>query len=704
MRQFLNPKGIPAFSFNREIEGCPETTKLKSRMAKNQYSGSYEAQAYAIAKARGGRCLSQEIETAKSYVLWKCSVKDHPAWTAQFQLVRGFPSCAGTWCPVCRWEDNRLSVEHVMKVLATRRIKLVSTEFNGVEGPIQCECLECGNIWTTKYRHLKRGHGCPECGKKTISEKLRLPRAYVADFLKKRGITLVSVLSERNYSRLHCRCDECGSEWYPDFGNIRGGSGCPKCSLEERDARRRYSLEFVRSDLDKRGIDLLSKEYANSATKLHVRFRGCGHETFAPYNAIQQGLSCPKCAHNARITKDEYEALALARGGQLLEMAKSSLHHSTWLCNRGHKFYRSYASLSQAETFCNVCSAGLAERQCKAAAEQLFRVPFQKVRVKELRGIGDRPLELDIYNASLKLAIEHNGWQHYEPQMDWGGEAAFRKQNEHDQRRRDFCRRKGITLVEIRELNTVTYISDLKRIIKEACIKGGVPLASDYDEIVLDLSPANIKTAEEEMWERIVRRANEVNYTVVSKGYPGVHGKLRLICNSGHSYTPPTVSFLQGSLCRKCWLNAKRVPVVAFPLTQERRAQAGPSAQVFDSIEQAAKATQANPNFVRMAAKGKTPTCRGYGIAQITKEQAEAFKMSAQLLREFCEEHWPNSEDFDPLAKFRLRFGKSVVLSDGRRFTSVGEAARQLGVAKCSIQHALRNGSKCCGYTVSDSS
>jgi len=148
----------------------------------------------------------------------------------------------------------------------------------------------------------------------------------------------------------------------------------------------------------------------------------------------------------------------------------------------------------------------------------------------------------------------------------WGGKPAFERQVEHDRRRLDFCRKKGITLIEIRELNTVTQISGLKQIIKEACVKGGVPLPSDYDQIALDLSPANVKTAEEEMWERILKRASEVNYAVISKGYPGVHGKLRLICNNGHLYTPPTVSFLQGCLCRKCWLNEKRVPVVAFLL------------------------------------------------------------------------------------------------------------------------------------------
>jgi hypothetical protein len=447
-------------------------------------------------------------------------------------------------------------------------------------------------------------------------------------------------------------------------------------------------------------MDLLSTEYVNSSTKLRVRFRACGHPGDISFNAIQQGRCCPKCANNARVTREDYEALAHARGGRLVEMAASVRHPSTWACNRGHKFYRAYSVLLQTDTFCTICSAGLAERQCKAAAEQIFRVPFRKIRFKEVRGIGGKPLELDIYNGLLKLAIEHNGRQHYKPQKNWGGQLAFERQVEHDRRRRGFCQEKGITLIEIRELNSVTQISDLKQIIREGCIKGGVPLPPDFDEIELDLRPANVKSAEEETWERILKRAKQVNYTVVSTGYPGVHGKLQLICNNGHSYTPTTVQFLTGYLCRKCWLNEKRVPVVVFPLTRQCQAQAGMVGQVFDSIEQTARAISANPNNVRTAAKGRNSTCKGYGIAQVTPKQVEVFKKSPQMLREFYEEKWPDWEKFDRWAKFRLRFGKPVILSDGRRFASAGEAARHLGVTKSSVLGAVRDGGKCCGFGV----
>ncbi len=665
-----------------------------------RHTGSYKTQADAIAKKQGGRCLSQVILSVISYALWKCNVKEHPVWQAQFQLVRGFPSRPGTWCPACGVDKKQLSIEHVSQMLRRRRIKLLSTEYNGVNQPIQCECLRCGYTWRTKYRHIKRGHCCRECAKRATAENRRFTYEYVTKLLKKRRITLLSKTYKNSSSPIECLCEVCGQKWRPRFGAIRNGSGCRWCGIKRRSDRQRFTHEFVAADLRKRAIELLSNEYVDCEAKLRVRFRTCGHESFINFHALRQGRGCPKCAHNARVTREEYEELARARGGQLVAMARTVDLPSTWLCGREHQFKRRFSELAQNQTFCPVCSLGLAERQCKTAVEQVFRVPFRKIRIKELHGVGGGPLELDMYNDELKLALEHNGLQHYEPQANRGGRRAFERQVEHDRRRREYCQKSGITLVEVRELNVVTPISELKPIIKEACLKGGVPLPLDFDKIELNLNPSSLKTAEEAMWERVLSRASEVNYTVVSSSYPGIHGKLQFVCSRGHLYAPTVISFVNGRLCRKCWLDKTRVPVVAFPLTGKFRKQGDRVGLVFDSIEQAAKAIRANPDHLRSTAKGKTLTCKGYGIVEITPKHAEMFNKSPRTLGEFCERQWPDWTAFDSYAKLRRRLSKPVLLSDGRRFDSASEAARQLGVTKASVLGAIRDGGKCRGYSV----
>jgi hypothetical protein len=71
---------------------------------------------------------------------------------------------------------------------------------------------------------------------------------------------------------------------------------------------------------------------------------------------------------------------------------------------------------------------------CRAMAETLFGVTFRCIRIKEMRSVKGKPLELDIFNEELRLAIEHNGAHHYEAQHNWGGDKALVLQRENDKR------------------------------------------------------------------------------------------------------------------------------------------------------------------------------------------------------------------------------------------------------------------------------
>lgn len=57
---------------------------------------------------------------------------------------------------------------------------------------------------------------------------------------------------------------------------------------------------------------------------------------------------------------------------------------------------------------------------------------------------------LDIFLPELKLAIEHQGEQHYRPVGAFGGEQAFVELQERDQRKRTLCQEHGVTVVDVR--------------------------------------------------------------------------------------------------------------------------------------------------------------------------------------------------------------------------------------------------------------
>ena len=66
---------------------------------------------------------------------------------------------------------------------------------------------------------------------------------------------------------------------------------------------------------------------------------------------------------------------------------------------------------------------------------------------------------LDIYLPELALAIEHQGEQHYRPIEAFGGEQAFAKSQERDERKRILCRENDITVIYVRFDDPLTFPS-----------------------------------------------------------------------------------------------------------------------------------------------------------------------------------------------------------------------------------------------------
>ena len=57
---------------------------------------------------------------------------------------------------------------------------------------------------------------------------------------------------------------------------------------------------------------------------------------------------------------------------------------------------------------------------------------------------------LDIYLPELSLAIEHQGEQHFHSVEGFGGEEAFLRNQERDERKRLLCKENGVTVVDVR--------------------------------------------------------------------------------------------------------------------------------------------------------------------------------------------------------------------------------------------------------------
>lgn len=89
------------------------------------------------------------------------------------------------------------------------------------------------------------------------------------------------------------------------------------------------------------------------------------------------------------------------------------------------------------------------EQICRQVLEQYYGKPFPRVRPDFLiNPLTNRKLELDCYNAELKIACEYNGIQH-NIYPNWTGQTRqqFIDQLSRDKFKADVCKRLGIYLI-----------------------------------------------------------------------------------------------------------------------------------------------------------------------------------------------------------------------------------------------------------------
>lgn len=334
------------------------------------------------------------------------------------------------------------------------------SEFIGWNKPIKYRCKKCGNAWdVSEARSPFRGYGCPACANKMKWKKAVLLRTKAEeDFrieLHKIQPTLIpNDIYKKGKIKYHCICSIHNIDVFKTPNKLLEGQGCPICAAEKKPTSIRYTHESFLKKLYSinPNVEVLS-EYTNIKGRLHVRCKIDGHE----WNPIAETLiskthsGCPKCSRNAIKTTEEFKSeLAITHSELTLlsEYVRSNrkVHVMCKDCN--NDFWVTPNKLEQGQ-HCPVCKTSNGEHEIRKILQSLDIKFDEQKRFDGLRGVGNKKLSYDFFLPDHNILIEYQGEQHERVVMYFGGEEKFKKQQEHDRRKREYAKSHNIKLLEI---------------------------------------------------------------------------------------------------------------------------------------------------------------------------------------------------------------------------------------------------------------
>ena len=253
-------------------------------------------------------------------------------------------------------------------------------------------------------------------------------------------------------------CPKHGS-FFPRAYNFWNGHGCRMCSDEKYGRSRPYTTdEFIEKAKAIHGDRYDYSKVVYKRNNIPVEIVCKEHGSFYQKPADHfNGFNCPRCYGNARHTTEEFIQLARKAHGDkydysLVEYCDNRSKVEI-ICPKHGTFLQEPHSHLQGRG-CPKCKDSTGEEKV-----ELFLVRNDIKYEREKRFLDCRykmPLPFDFFLPNKNTCIEFQGPQHYQKTRHFkDSEGAFKSRQLRDQIKRDYCKSKGIRLVEIKYTDNI---------------------------------------------------------------------------------------------------------------------------------------------------------------------------------------------------------------------------------------------------------
>lgn len=304
-------------------------------------------------------------------------------------------------------------------------------------------------------------------------------RYNIENYLKinKKSFTLISDNVNTAIEFLSWNCPVHG-DFEISWNAVKNGQGCPICGRLNGNIKRRNTIEYVRTEFEKKDLILISTKYINNESNLdyickHHKDKGIQKIS---YGSLISAKGCYYCAKEIQIlsqTKTQEQFLSEIKhvfGDRytVIGQYQNSRIHIEMFCNKcNESFFMTPNHLLEGHGCAN-CRISRGEERIKLILLNYGVVFIQQYKFSDCKNKRCLPFDFAIFkDEQLYCLIEYQGIQHYKPVETFGGYEQFVSQKLVDNIKKQYCLNNNIKLIEI----PYTQYNDIEKILNKHNIK-----------------------------------------------------------------------------------------------------------------------------------------------------------------------------------------------------------------------------------------
>jgi len=346
-----------------------------------------------------------------------------------------------------------IDVKNYIEVESESGCKLKSKEYLGIRKDLDLIC-KCREPFITSFRMFrdfgkKQCDACTPIPERTYNKTQEQFKKEIYDLVQDEYTVLGKHIGVHKYVKM--RHNICKHEYDVTPANfISSHCRCPNCKISKKSNTEEFKLKIF----NKYGNEYeVIGEYIDSATNIKIKHHICNKEYDVIPNDILTGNKCIKCSGLERktieiIQKEVYELVNDEYKVQgKYTSNKSSLSFTHKAC--GETFPMNANNFLNGQR-CPICAESKGEQYIRRYLEKYYIGFIAQKEYQGLVGVNNGNLSYDFHLEEHNILLEFQGIQHEKYIKGFHkNEQAFKDQQEHDRRKREYTKENKIQLLEI---------------------------------------------------------------------------------------------------------------------------------------------------------------------------------------------------------------------------------------------------------------